>query len=345
MIKAVLFDLDGTLFDTSEGIFKCANQTMVALGRKGSDDVSQLSKFVGPPLRECFRITFGLEEEFLDEACEIYRREYRKDGMLRCSIYPGMLETLKGLKMRGYKVGVCTLKYETLAKEILQKKGVGQYFDEIFGTNAEGTISKSDAILLAVKAMGVAPYEALMVGDTANDETGAEKAGVLFCAALWGFGFRKETVNQKLRFATAPLDVLAIVDKGDIDMDIVKIDTKKAPGAIGPYSQAVAVGDFIFASGQIPVDPATGSIVDGGVVEQAKQCFRNINAVLDEAGSSITKVVKATVFLKDMGDFAAVNGVYADAFKDAKVLPARSAVAVACLPKNVMVEIEVVAIR
>lgn len=128
-------------------------------------------------------------------------------------------------------------------------------------------------------------------------------------------------------------------------MEKIRIQTDKAPAAIGPYSQAVAAGDFIFASGQIPVDPATGLIDETDTVTQAKRCFENIKAVLDEAGSSMDKVVKATVFLADMNDFAAVNAVYADAFAGCQILPARSAVQVARLPKDVRVEIEVIAVR
>ena len=125
---------------------------------------------------------------------------------------------------------------------------------------------------------------------------------------------------------------------------IERIETKAAPAAIGPYSQAVKVNGMIFASGQIPIDPSTGNIVEGNAADQAKQVFRNINAVLSAAGSDITKVVKATVFLKNMDDFAAVNEVYAEAFASAPVLPARSAVAVQKLPKDVQVEIEVIAL-
>ena len=128
-------------------------------------------------------------------------------------------------------------------------------------------------------------------------------------------------------------------------MEKIRIQTDKAPAAIGPYSQAVAAGDFIFASGQIPVDPATGLIDGTDTVTQAKRCFENIRAVLDEAGSSMDKIVKATVFLADMNDFAAVNAVYADAFAGCQILPARSAVQVARLPKDVRVEIEVIAVR
>ncbi|MHA6481560.1 RidA family protein [Paenibacillus sp. strain BS8-2] len=118
------------------------------------------------------------------------------------------------------------------------------------------------------------------------------------------------------------------------------ISTEAAPAAIGPYSQAIKLGGLVFTSGQIPLD-ASGALVEGGIEEQAHQVFRNLHAVLEEAGASFASVVKATVFMKDMNDFAMVNGIYASYFGDHK--PARSTVEVARLPKDVLVEIEVIA--
>jgi len=119
------------------------------------------------------------------------------------------------------------------------------------------------------------------------------------------------------------------------------ITSKNAPAAIGPYSQAVKAGSFIFLSGQLGINPKTGEFVEGAVSEQAEQVFKNIQAVLVEAGLDFEQVVKTTVFLADMADFAAMNAVYAKYFKEP--YPARSAVAVRTLPKNALVEIEVIA--
>ncbi len=120
------------------------------------------------------------------------------------------------------------------------------------------------------------------------------------------------------------------------------IKTNKAPGAIGPYSQAVEANGFIFTAGQIPVDPSTGKIPDG-IKAQARQSLKNVEAVLVSAGFSLRDVVKVTVFLKDMKMFGDMNEVYGTFFKDE--YPARSAVEVARLPKDVLVEIEAVAAR
>lgn len=119
------------------------------------------------------------------------------------------------------------------------------------------------------------------------------------------------------------------------------ISTPKAPAAIGPYSQAIRVGNLVYTSGQIPIDPATGAFVEGGIKEQTRQSLTNVRAILAEAGLAMSDVVKTTVFMADMNDFAEMNGVYAEFF--AEPYPARSAVAVKTLPKGALVEIEVVA--
>ncbi len=119
------------------------------------------------------------------------------------------------------------------------------------------------------------------------------------------------------------------------------VNTSKAPAAIGPYSQAVKVGNLIYTSGQIPINPSTGTIVEGGIKEQTRQSLQNVKAVLEEAGLTMDNVIKTTVFMADMNDFADMNAVYAEFFSSP--YPARSAVAVKTLPKGAMVEIEVVA--
>lgn len=121
------------------------------------------------------------------------------------------------------------------------------------------------------------------------------------------------------------------------------IFTEKAPAAIGPYSQAVEVNGMVFLSGQIPVNPATGEVVEGGITEQTTQVFENIKNVLAEAGLTTSNVVKTTVFLADMALFGEMNTVYAKYFEGD--YPARSAVAVKALPKGVLVEIESIAVR
>lgn len=121
------------------------------------------------------------------------------------------------------------------------------------------------------------------------------------------------------------------------------IHTNNAPAAIGPYSQAIEVNGFIFASGQIPIDPSTGNFVEGGIKEQTKQAITNAKNILKEAGTDLAHVVKTTVYLANMADFAAMNEVYATFFQ--QPFPARSAVAVNDLPKGALVEVEVLAYK
>ena len=119
------------------------------------------------------------------------------------------------------------------------------------------------------------------------------------------------------------------------------IHSGKAPQAVGPYSQAIVAGNLVFASGQLPIDPATGQFAEGGIAEQTRQSLTNVSQVLAAAGTDLAHVVKTTVFLSDMANFGAMNEVYATFFN--QPYPARSAVAVKTLPKDAMVEIEVVA--
>ena len=124
-------------------------------------------------------------------------------------------------------------------------------------------------------------------------------------------------------------------------MPIETVATSGAPRAIGPYSQALRAGGFLFTAGQVGFDPATGELVDGGIGEQTRQVLQNIRAILEAGGSGLAQVVKTTVFLVDMADFGAMNEVYAEAFGAHR--PARSTVAVAALPRGARVEIEAVA--
>ena len=120
-----------------------------------------------------------------------------------------------------------------------------------------------------------------------------------------------------------------------------KVTTPNAPAAIGPYSQGIIAGGLLFASGQIPLDPATGTIVSGGIEAQAHQAFTNVKNLVEAAGTTMSAVLKVTVFMADMADFAAVNAIYAQYFTEP--YPARSAVEVKSLPKGALIEVEVIA--
>ena len=121
------------------------------------------------------------------------------------------------------------------------------------------------------------------------------------------------------------------------------IATEKAPAAIGPYSQAVKVGNLLFTSGMIPIDPATNTLVEGGIEVQAERALMNVKALLEASGTSMDKVVKTVVFIKNMDDFAKINAIYSEFFT--KDCPARSCVEVARLPKDVLIEIEAIGLK
>jgi 2-iminobutanoate/2-iminopropanoate deaminase len=121
------------------------------------------------------------------------------------------------------------------------------------------------------------------------------------------------------------------------------VTTDQAPAAIGPYAQAVRVGNLVFTSGQIPLDPVSGQVVAGGISEQTERVLESLKAILEEAGSSLGRVVKTTVYLKDLGDFSVMNAIYADYLESDGEAPARTTVEASRLPRNVLVEIDAVA--
>lgn len=340
MVRALLFDLDGTLLDTSKGIFRTADKSAISLGIKPCRDYVKYAQFVGPPLHVGFNKVYGLSGKEAFEAARIYKSFYPETGLNVYEYYSGLVDVFKELRRRGYLIGISTLKNEGAAKRMIASSLFAPYIDVIHGSDEAETLGKGDIVALCLSDLSVLPSEAVLIGDSESDESGAGKAGVGFLAVSWGFGF--PSGYDGLEYIDKPEELLEKY-KGVIAM-IEKVETKNAPAAIGPYSQAVKVNGMLYCSGQIPIDPVTGNIVEGDVKAQAEQVFKNIKAVLAEAGTDETKVVKATVFLKSMDDFAAVNEVYASFFSSSSVLPARSAVAVQKLPKDVMVEVEVIAV-
>lgn len=191
MLEAVLFDFDGTIADTSPGIFHTAIHAMRSLGFNDEYKDEDLRRFVGPPLRDCFRIAFGLDPKYIDEAVAIYHREYSEHGMYMCSLYPGILDLLGMLRNNGIRIGLATFKGEKLAYRCLENLGILGCFDAVFGSDDSESRTKSDIIRLCLSELGVKASDALMVGDTENDRKGASGASVPFAAVTWGFGYHK----------------------------------------------------------------------------------------------------------------------------------------------------------
>lgn len=189
--KLAIFDLDGTLMDTSEGIFATANKTVIQLGYEAVEDEAQLSKFIGPPIHQCFVAVYDLDPSLIEEAIDIYRVEYNRKGRYLARPYEGIEETLADLKSRGYRLAVGTLKYEPLAREMLGHFGLAHHFETIKGSDDSSSLSKADIVNAVLSELGVAATDAVLIGDTVHDEEGARESGVSFIAVDYGFGFPK----------------------------------------------------------------------------------------------------------------------------------------------------------
>ena len=190
MVKAVIFDFDGTIADSSEGIMESALRTVETIGYDRSlYSEDYLKRFIGPPLRDCFRITFSVPEDKIEECVKTYREFYNSDGMFRMKPYDGIKELLYALRAMGIKTAVATNKMEELAVRCIKYLGMYDCFDVIKGPEVDGGITKAEVILNAINALDVEKDEVIMVGDTSNDQVGAEKAGVSFLPVKWGFGF------------------------------------------------------------------------------------------------------------------------------------------------------------
>ena len=343
MVKAVLFDFDGTVADSSEGIMDSALRSVETIGYDRSAYTKDyLKRFIGPPLRDCFRITFNVPEDKIEYCVETYRRFYDEKGIFLMHPYTGMKELLYALKAMGIKTAVATNKMDALAKRCVHNLRMDDCFDAVCGPEVDGSVSKAQVILNALKALGVDKSEALMVGDTSNDEKGALTAGVKFLAVKWGFGFSVANPDN-LHLFEEPSEILRYVmetNQKENKRMIERVDTPLGPKAVGPYSQAVKANGFMFVSGVLGLDPVSGALVGETAADQAKQVFRNAKAIIEAGGGKIENTVKTVVYLENIADFGSVNEVYAEAFKDAEVLPARCAFQVVKLPKGGKVEIE-----
>lgn len=215
MYSTFLFDLDGTLMNTSPGIFYTANYTMNELGFPSVPD-QQLRKFVGPPLKECFKVACGLEDSLIDEACVIYRKRYDEKGRFMANVYDGIIDVLRIMKADGMKIAVATLKYERLATEVLEYFGLAPYFDVVVGADTGGQRTKAQIIDLSLERLVVADKScALMIGDTLHDLKGAQEAGVDMLAVDYGFGFPRGVDLSEERgvvgVADSPLAILKLL--------------------------------------------------------------------------------------------------------------------------------------
>jgi len=212
--KLVIFDLDGTLMNTSPGIFESANKTREAMGLSREEDLSVMSRFIGPPIKDCFRVTYNMtDEKQIEEAVTIFRGFYTSHGMYQAVPFQGMKDTLKSLKDQGYLLAVGTMKHGSTAKAMMTHFGFDPYFDEVAGSDEHGVLTKGLIVQSLCEQFGVLPSEAVLVGDTMHDALGAEFAHVDFIAAQYGFGFPDGVeVGKGIDAVIAqPLDLLPLL--------------------------------------------------------------------------------------------------------------------------------------
>lgn len=190
MIKAVLFDLDGTLLDTSEGIKHSVNYTISKMGYKSLPEEIVL-KFVGPPIHNSLMLYCGVDSVEAQKGANIFRDFYKKESLFEASLYEGVIPMLDSLKDKGIKIGVATYKREDYAIELLDEFGISRYCDVIHGADNDNQLTKADIINLCILELGCNRSETVLVGDTEHDANGAIKAGVGFIAVTWGFGYKK----------------------------------------------------------------------------------------------------------------------------------------------------------
>lgn len=212
--KLVVFDLDGTLLDTSEGIMSSVRYAIEKTGRNMLSS-EEIAAFIGPPIQDSFAAAYGLDKSAANEMAKVFRERYSSEDLLLAKPYEGIYDLLQELSVRGTKTAVATYKREDYAVRLLKSYHFDEYMDTMYGSDMEGLLKKQDIIEKCIAAAGVTKEQVLMVGDTFNDEVGAEKLGVDFAAVSYGFGYKKaEDVPKKeniIGCADTPLGLLNLV--------------------------------------------------------------------------------------------------------------------------------------
>jgi phosphoglycolate phosphatase len=190
--SAVLFDLDGTLLDTTDGVLESAVHAAVSLGCEPLPHETMLH-FVGPPIQESFMRYYGMDKAGAQEAANIFRSYYKENALFKAKPYPGLIETLKALSSNGMALGVATYKREDYAIKVLQHFAIAQYCKSMHGADNFNRLTKADIVEMCIGELGVDRKEVVLVGDTEHDAVGAVNAGVDFIGVTFGFGFKTES--------------------------------------------------------------------------------------------------------------------------------------------------------
>ncbi len=211
MVKNVIFDLDGTILDTSRGIVESVRKTIDVMGFQELSEEELLS-FIGPPLQRSFLNNCRCTEDEAQKATNVFREYYRSGAMFLAERYDGMMELCGILNQHGIKMGVATNKLQRFAEDLIKKFELDDYMMSVCGADENGSLSKSDLIRLCMKKLGASEDETVLVGDTDNDAVGAMKAGVLFLAVTYGFGFKEAGELKDMQCVGVAANPLQIAD-------------------------------------------------------------------------------------------------------------------------------------
>lgn len=215
----VIFDVDGTLLDTAEGVVEAVKRTVCGESLEmPSDEV--LRTFIGPPIQNSFQKTYGFEQERVQQLAVMFRNHYKEDDcLLKAEPYEGIHEVCQSLMREGIRIGIATYKRQDYAERIVRQFGFGAYTDDIYGADNENRLKKVDIIRLCLERMNCEDLgKAVMVGDSDNDAVGAEAVGIDFIGVTYGFGFKsRQDVDRysNVGCAAAPLELLDILKKKD----------------------------------------------------------------------------------------------------------------------------------
>ena len=213
MIRNIIFDLDGTLLDTSAGIIESVEYTIEKLDLPRLSE-QQLRSFIGPPLYKSFMNNCGCDEEQAQQAVKVFRAYYQEGAVLHASHYDGMEELCRELHGKGFGLGVATNKPQRFADPLIHNFGLDRYITSVFGADESAKLTKADLIRLCMKDLGAEQPDTVLIGDTENDAAGADQAGVRFIAVTYGFGYTsaEDTGNYPCAGAAdSPADIQKII--------------------------------------------------------------------------------------------------------------------------------------
>lgn len=217
MIKNVIFDLDGTLLDTSEGVIESAKYAIQQMGYKDLEHETMLT-FVGPPIQNSFRKHYGCTEEEAQKAANIFREHYKNKALLLAKPYDGIYELCELLKSQGINMAVATYKREDYALTLLKHFCFDKYCNPMHGADNNNILKKEDIVYMCIQEMGATKNDCVLVGDTDNDAKGAVKAETSFIAVTYGFGFKSEkdvSMYPHVGVARTPSEVAEIILRGN----------------------------------------------------------------------------------------------------------------------------------